>query len=249
MNWRVLFIIIFLIGIFYGRPITVNLDESMLPPFQSLSAPIGTDKLGRNLLSLFSYGILTAALVAIPSRIITIFFAAILSFLGFSTSVYIRKIIDIFSNVFISLPSLLVSLVVIASLGKNFMTFLFAIMITDWALAYEIIIARLVTIESSGFVNSSKRMGATSSFVIKRHLIPEIKETLKILIETGMPSVIMTIAIFSYFGLDFGTEFFGPGLGEQISFSRDYVFQAPLTIISPMLGIFLLLNFFSRKKI
>ena len=58
----------------------------------------------------------------------------------------------------------------------------------------------------------------------------------------------MTISIYSYLGINFGSEFFGPGLGEQISFSKDYFDKSPFSVIMPVLGIFLLVNVFNFKK-
>ncbi len=47
----------------------------------------------------------------------------------------------------------------------------------------------------------------------------------------------MTLALFSYLGVSAGSDWFGPGLGEQISFARDYAYSAPLALAMPIFGI------------
>ncbi|MBE8398072.1 ABC transporter permease, partial [Leptospira borgpetersenii serovar Hardjo-bovis] len=84
--------------------------------------------------------------------------------------------------------------------------------------------------------------------IFQNHIFPSAFPVLKVLFTTGLPGVVMTLALFSYLGVSAGSDWFGPGLGEQISFARDYVYSAPFALAMPIVGIVGLVAALSVKK-
>ncbi len=227
--------------LFSKPPKEVQLGLSNLPAFQKFSNPLGCDKLGRDILSLYTYGTLSAILFSIPARIFCLISVIFLNLLVFSLGRVAEVFMNGLSAVFISIPSFLLGLILVYSLGQSLFTFFIAIFFIDWATIYETYQAKVSEIKLSNYVLASKLMGATKFFIFKKHILFEIFSLSKVLLITGIPSVIMTIAIFNFLGIDFGSDIFGPSLGEQISFSKDFFDSSYLSLISPILGILILL--------
>lgn len=246
---RIIFILSILLGlVFFESPVEVNLHNSSMPAFITWEHPLGCDQLGRDVFALYAYGSFITFLISIPARCLTLFISVCFSFLSYATNKYFAFLIDSFASVFISIPSFLVALIVLYSLGSELIVFYVAIVVADWAFAYESIQGKIREVKDSGYVIASELMGAKKFYLFKKHIVPEIISILFILFVTGIPGVIMTVAIFSYMGIDFGTEFLGPGLGEQIAFSKDYFLVSPLALFTPILGILFLVLSLGKKK-
>jgi peptide/nickel transport system permease protein len=246
--FKFIYILLILFGFFIFRnPNNIYLNETFCSI--SINHIFGCDRLGRDILTLFCYGSFVTLILAIPSKIFSLIISLILSLLSYSGGRFVGLLISSLSSVFLSIPSLLIALVVIYSLGKNFEIFLLSIVLSDWAMSYETIHSKISEISNSGYVYVSKNFGASNFYVFKNHIFPDLIPILNVLFVTGIPSIIMTIAIYSYMGINFGSDTFGPGLGEQISFSRDYFHKSPLSVVLPIIGIFLLVNVFNFQEI
>ena len=246
---KIFFILSIVLGLlFFNPPVNVNLSKSSLGAFQSWEHPLGCDRMGRDIYALYAYGSFTTFLISIPARILTLLFSVFVSFLSYASSKSLNFLIDSFAAVFLSIPSFLVALIVLYSLGSELFVFYLAIVVADWAFVYESIQGKQREVSESGFVIAAKSMGANSYYLFKMHIFPEIISILFILFITGIPGVIMTVAIFSYMGIDFGTESLGPGLGEQIAFSKDYFLVSPFSLFTPILGILFLVLSLGKKS-
>jgi len=246
---KAFFVLSVIIGlIFFNAPTNVNLNKSGLAPFLTWSHPLGCDKLGRDIYALYAVGTFTTFLISIPARVITLLASVIIAFMSYASNKYINFVIDSFASVFLSLPSFLIAIIVLYSLGSELFVFYIAIVISDWAFAYESIQGKIREVKESGYLIAAKVMGASKFYLFRKHVVPEIISMLFILFVTGIPGVIMTVAIFSYMGIDFGTDFLGPGLGEQIAFSKDYFLALPISLFTPILGILFLVLSLGKKK-
>ncbi len=240
------FVLLFISYLLLNSPNKISLDSTFCEiSFKNI---LGCDRLGRDILTLLSYGSISTLIIAIPAKIFSIIFSLLLSLASFSSGRFVTLIINSFSSVFLSIPSLLIALVIIYSFGKSFEIFLISLVLSDWAMSYETIYSKITEISNSGFVYVSRNFGGNNYYIFKKHIIPELLPLIKLLFITGIPSVIMTIAIYSYMGINFGSDYFGPGLGEQISFSRDYFHKSPVSVIAPVISIFLLVNVFNMNK-
>ncbi|HMV44204.1 MAG TPA: ABC transporter permease subunit [Leptospiraceae bacterium] len=246
---KIIFSVSILIGmLFFPAPVKVDLTLSGFPPFENWMHPLGCDQLGRDIYALYAYGTFTTFLISIPARIITLFLSVMVSFLSYVSGRYSNLLLESISSVFLSLPSFLVAIIVLYSLGPELVVFYIAIFLSDWAFAFESIQAKVREVKQSGYVIAARIMGGGNFYLYRTHILPEISSLLYILFITGIPSVIMTVALFSYMGIDFGTDFLGPGLGEQIAFSKDYFLKSPLALFTPIIAILFLVLSFSKKR-
>lgn len=247
--FRFIFALFVFVGLFlFESPTRVDLQLSHLGALEVLAHPFGCDRLGRDHWAMLSYGALTTILITIPSRILTLLFATFVSFVGMGKNKFLALLSEVFASVFLSVPSLLVALVTIAILSDSILGILLSIVFSDWAISFETLQGKLREIRKSGFISASQALGANSSHLLIFHYIPATRNILEFLFVTGIPSVIMTIALFSYLGINTDVFSFGPGLGEQISFSKDYFSVSPLSVLLPVLGIVSLVYSFSSEE-
>lgn len=235
------------VGVLWKSPPTeVSLKES----FCSVGwiHPFGCDRLGRDVFSLFSYGAFSTLIFSLPARVITLLFSSLLCMTQYALPFTGRFLFTPISSVFVSVPSLLIALLTIHALGTGPAVLLIALVLGDWAFAYETLQSKIREIDGSGFVLAASFFGASKANVFRNHVFPSALPVLKVLFTTGLPGVVMTLALFSYLGVSAGGDWFGPGLGEQISFARDYAYSAPLALILPVLGIVGLVTVLNFKK-
>ncbi|OQM26756.1 ABC transporter permease subunit [Leptospira interrogans] len=244
---RIFFVFLTLIGVLWKNPPTeVFLEDSFCSV--TWSHPFGCDRLGRDVYSLFSYGTISTLIFSLPSRLFTLAFSSLICLFQYSFPFTGRWIFTPISSVFVSVPSLLIALLTVHALGQESYVLIVAILLGDWALSYETLQSKIRETDGSGFVLASSFFGASRVNIFQNHIFPSAFPVLKVLFTTGLPGVVMTLALFSYLGVSAGSDWFGPGLGEQISFARDYVYSAPFALAMPIVGIVGLVAALSVKK-
>ncbi|RHX81595.1 ABC transporter permease [Leptospira yasudae] len=233
---RFLFAALAIAGVLWKNPPTeVFLEESFCSV--TWNHPFGCDRLGRDVYGLFAYGTVATLLFSLPSRVLTLVFTSLICLFQYSLPFTGRLFFTPISSVFVSVPSLLIALLTVHALGNGPSVLVVAILLGDWAFSYETLQSKIRETDGSGFVLASAYFGASRANVFRNHIFPASLPVLKVLFTTGLPGVVMTLALFSYLGVSAGSDWFGPGLGEQISFARDYAYSAPLALVMPILGI------------
>jgi peptide/nickel transport system permease protein len=243
-------ILLLIPALFMDPPINANLEKANLNPFSELEHIIGCDRMGRDLGALLYFGILGTLITSIPARSLSIIFGLILSLIHFLKIKPINKLLEVLSLVFLSLPSLVLAYLILFSMGKTILVLFLAEVLTSWPTIFESLSSKIRELENSNFVMMSYSFGIPKFKVFTRHIFPNLIRICSYLFLTGLPGTIMGLAILNFLGIDIGSDYFGPGLGEQISFSKDTFEKSPLSLILPILGIFSIvfgLRIFSKK--
>lgn len=234
---RFLFFGLVLVGVlFLPKPTNVDLANNNLPIF-SPGFFAGTDRLGRDNLALFCYGSFSTIVLVIPARMFTIFVSF---FLSTFTLFFPKKSDFLLSgivSVSLAIPSLLSALIVMSLLPDSPFAIFIAILVSDWALSYETLTAKIREIKESPYLSASLCMGAKSYHLVVLHYLPALRDIFRFLFFSGLPAVVMTTALFSYLGIQTALGDTGPGLGEQISFSKDYFDKSPVSVLLPIVAI------------
>lgn len=222
--------------ILLSAPTNVDLINNNLPMF-SKGFFAGTDRLGRDNLALFCYGSLSTIVLVVPARILTIIVSFVLSAFSLFFPKKSEWILSGIVSVSLAIPSLLSALVVISLLPDNPFAIFIAILVSDWALSYETLTAKIREIKQSSYLSASLCMGAKPYQLIFLHYLPALRDMFGFLFFSGLPGVVMTTALFSYLGIQTSIGETGPGLGEQISFSKDYFDKSPVSVLLPIVAI------------
>ena len=215
------------------------LEQDLLNSFQApawsggnAAYPLGTDSLGRDILSRLIYGARAALIVAFVAAL----FAGLLGtalglaagYFGGRLDVAISRMVD----VWMSFPSVLLCIVLAAVLGAGLHTVVIAIIVIDWTRFCRVVRAEVMVQKSHDYVASAITIGLSSSRVLGSEILPNVAPLLLTLFTLEMGIAIVVEAILSFVGLSVSSGV--PTWGGIIQEGRLYVNQAWWLMALPM---------------
>ena len=227
------FIAIFAPFIAPHDPVDQELKKRLSPP--SSEYPLGTDHLGRCILSRLIYG----ARISLPiaMMVVGITFAigvttgAISGYLGGIADEIIMRIVD----VFLTFPGLILALGIIAALGPGLFNAMIALVIVGWAGYTRIVRGSVLAVKEKEFVEGARGLGASDSYILVRHILPNVIAPVIPMAMLGMGYVILAVAGLSFLGL--GAQPPTPEWGAMLNDGRVFMRSAPQLMIFPGLAI------------
>lgn len=202
-------------------PIGQDLANRLLPP--SADHWMGTDELGRDILSRVVYGaritLMIVALVAIISAPLGLLIGAVSGYFGGWTDRALMGITD----VFLSMPKLILALAFAAALGPGIENAIIAIAITTWPAYARIARAETLTLRNSEFIDATRLLGASHTRLITRHILPLCTSSMIIRVTLDMAGIILTAAGLGFLGL--GAQPPLPEWGAMISRGRSFILE------------------------
>jgi peptide/nickel transport system permease protein len=185
--------------IFPGGPNHFDLNTQLLSP--SLAYPFGTDYLGRNMLMLILYGGRTDLLVAFAAgglmALIGTVSGVAAGYYGGRTDGIIMRIVDIF----LTLPTLPLILVVVAVATPSLFNILIVIALTGWPYMSRLIRSNVLSLAKQEFIQIEKVIGASTRRIIFRHILPNMLNVVLLYTALTIPIVILTEASVEFLGL------------------------------------------------
>lgn len=200
-------------------PIGQNLGERLLPP--TLEHWMGTDELGRDIFSRVVYGaritLMIVALVAVISAPMGLLIGAIAGYFGGWTDRILMGVTD----VFLSMPKLILALAFVAALGPGIENAIIAIAITAWPAYARIARAETMTFRNSEFISAMRLLGASHARIITGHVLPLCTSSMIVRVTLDMAGIILTAAGLGFLGL--GAQPPLPEWGAMISRGRTFI--------------------------
>ena len=231
--FMLVFIAIFAPFIAPHDPVDQELKKRLSPP--SSEYPLGTDHLGRCILSRLIYG----ARISLPiaMMVVGITFAigvttgAISGYLGGIADETIMRIVD----VFLTFPGLILALGIIAALGPGLYNAMIALVVVGWAGYTRIVRGSVLAVKEKEFVEGARGLGASDSYILVRHILPNVIAPVIPMAMLGMGYVILAVAGLSFLGL--GAQPPTPEWGAMLNDGRVFMRSAPQLMIFPGLAI------------
>ncbi|NMA48706.1 MAG: ABC transporter permease [Tissierellia bacterium] len=219
----------------YEKVINMNASEKYLPP--SSKHIFGTDDMGRDYFARIVYGgraslAIGFLCVSIALVLGTILGASAAYYAGFIDSL-IMRIMDIISCI----PSILLALVIVASLGPGLVNMIIAVTISTIPTFTRIIRSVILPITGLDFIEAARACGTKNSRIILRHILPNAIGPIIVQATTAVAQLIIAAASLSFIGM--GIQPPAPEWGAMLSVARDYITMYPHMIIFP--GVFIVL--------
>ncbi len=186
--------------------------------------PLGTDQLGRDLLSRMIYGARVSMLVGLGAQVIVVLIGvpigALSGYLGGRVDLVLTRFVD----VMYAFPRLLFVILVMSMLGAGLTNIFIAIGFTGWVGIARQTRAQVLTIKEKEFVDGARALGAGFGRLLVRHVLPNALTPIVVSVTFGIPEAIFTEAALSFIGVGINppTPSWGQMVGEGQQYIRSY---------------------------
>lgn len=211
-----------------------SLMEAAQPP--SLAHPLGTDAMGRDLLSYMIYGARTSVILGVTCTVISTVISVIIgvasAVIGGRFDLLLQRFIDAFQCV----PGMLIVLILMAILGSGLVQMVIVMSVPAGIGGSRMIRSAAIAVKDSGYCGVSKMLGGKNLWRMVHHVVPNIMPMILMGLAGMLGGVIMQEATLNFlgFGVDVSTPSWGYILTEQ---GRSKMFTAPWIGLAPGLAI------------
>ena len=215
-------------------PTAQNLAVRLAGP--SLAHWMGTDALGRDILSRILFG----ARISIFVGFSVVFGAglaglAIGSLAGYCGGWFDRVVNVVLINAFLSFPGILLAIAFAAFLGPGIGKVILALIVTGWAGYARLARAQILQAREMEYVLAARSLGASPARILVRHLLPNILQPVLVQATIGMAGAILAESTLSFLGV--GVLAPMPSWGAMLNDARSHLFDAPHIVIFPALAV------------
>jgi peptide/nickel transport system permease protein len=200
-------------------PLFQNISASLTPP--SADYWLGTDKLGRDILSRMLYG----ARISLRVGLLVVLSAGILGALVGLVAGYLRgwadEILMRVTDIFFAFPSLILAMAIAGALGPSLQNALIAVAVVSWPVYARLIRSQVLVLREQEFVLAARSIGVMRWKILFRHLLPNTIAPFLVQASFDMGSTILAVAGLSFIG--FGAQPPIPEWGVMISEGRNYI--------------------------
>ena len=217
------------------EPNKQDLDNRLAPP--SWEHPMGTDELGRDLLTRILHGGRISMLIGVLAMSVAVtvgtLFGAIAGYYGGRIDSALMR----FTDVAISFPSLFLLILLAAYFGSSVPTIVLVIGLLSWMRVARLVRASFMSLKAQQFVEAARCCGVGARRIIIYHLLPNAMGPIIVAASLGVAGAILTESALSYLGL--GIQPPTATWGSMLRNAQDQMAIAPWTAIFPGLMIFL----------
>ncbi|MEL6600044.1 MAG: ABC transporter permease [Pseudomonadota bacterium] len=184
----------------------------------------GTDNIGRDLLSRCLYGIRTSFGIATLGLIFSAVLGVALGLVSGLGGTWVDRIVMTITDVFITLPNLLLLLCGIALLGTDVWVLVLMIGLIRWEAYARLVRGQVLALRAEGYVEASRALGGSTFRIAVRHILPNLASPLVVILTLSFPGVLLMEAGLSFLGV--GVQPPTSSLGRMIGDGRDYLINA-----------------------
>ncbi|MBN2373665.1 ABC transporter permease [bacterium] len=217
------------------NPALINVDQILSPP--SSSHWLGTDQLGRDVLSRMIWGSRISLLVGFVAIGIATFIGALLGSLAGYYGGWIDNMIMRFVDIMLCFPTFFLILAVIAVLEPSIWNIMIVIGVTGWMGVARLVRAEFLSLKDREFVLAARASGASDFRIIFRHVLPNALAPVLVAATLGVAAAILTESALSFLGI--GVQPPTPSWGNMLTAGKDNIEIAWWLSLYPGLAILL----------
>ena len=217
-------------------PLDQDLGAQLAAPdwrFGADAHALGTDSLGRDVLSRLIWGSRVALTVALVAGVLTALLGTLLGlaagFFGGVVDAAISRAVDIWS----AFPPVLLSIILVALLGTGLWSVVVAIVVIDWTRFCRVVRAETLKQRRMDYVAAAVVAGLRPAAILWREVVPNLLPLVLVLLTLEMGIAVVVEAILSFVGLSISSD--TPSWGGMIAEGREVVHEAPWVLSGAML--------------
>lgn len=229
-------------------PLAQDLFSGRLPPFWASGADptylLGTDSLGRDVLSRIVHGARIAFSVALTAGLATAFVGSLLGLLAGFLRGWVDVVISRLVEIWMAFPPVLFAILLIAVLGTGLTSIIIAIVVIDWTRFCRVVRAEAMNQSAMDYVSSAIVAGRPRGDILWREILPNVLPTIVALLTLEMGIAVIVEAILSFVNLSISSD--APTWGSMIAEGRTSIHQAWWVLAFPLVVLFLTVLSFSQ---
>jgi peptide/nickel transport system permease protein len=218
-----------------------NADDTMLAP--SGKYLLGTDRLGRDILSRIIFGARPALVVPMGVVLFAVLIGAPLGALAGYKGGWVDEVIMRITDLFLAFPSLLLAMAITASIGRGLDKAAIALIVSWWPWYTRIARGMAVSLKEQYFVEAAQATGVSDTVIILRHILPNTLSPILVQATVDLGTVILAMVGLAFIGL--GTQPPAPDWGLMVSDGRTVILNQWWIATFPGIAIFIVVLAFN----
>ncbi len=192
---------------------------------------LGTDQLGRDLLSRCIHGIRVSVGIALLGLLVSAFVGTLAGLVSGLVGGWVDRVIMMVVDVFITVPLLLLVLVGIAVFGSDIPVLILLVGLARWESYARIVRGQVLQVREMPFIEASRALGASTPWIAVKHVLPNIASPLIVLLTLNFPSILLLESSLSFLGI--GVQPPTASLGRMVGDGRDHLIFAWWVAVAP----------------
>ncbi|MGC8986121.1 MAG: ABC transporter permease [Thermoplasmata archaeon] len=221
---------------------TIGTNIAPLPPGKYPSGNtyiLGTDAYGRDIWTWLVYGSRAELVVGIVAALSSVLLGTFLGLISGFYGGWVDSLIMRITDIFLSLPGLVIMLILAASLGPNIWNIIFVIAILSWSGITRIIRAQVLSLKTRAFIDAARISGASKYRLMMVHIFPNVLPLTFLYMSFGVSGAIITEASLAFLGMG-DPHAVTWGMMLQYLWTTGHVLDAPWWLLPPGIAITLL---------
>lgn len=213
---------------------SMDVMSRLQPPFLfggSASHLLGTDQLGRDVLSRIIASIQISIAVALIATMISTCIGIALGFAAAHFRGVVDQIIQTLVDAQLAMPFMIIAMAMLAFVGNSVWFFVMLLGISGWESVTRISRGLALSATSQGYAAAAKELGYPPLRIYMRHILPNISATIVVAMTLNIPGVILLESSLSFLGI--GIQPPNTSLGNMVGYGRDYIQSAPWIMLMP----------------
>jgi len=214
-------------------PLKLHLSKALVKPFDT-EFPLGTDDLGRDMLSRLLYGARYSCLIGfVVVAIASVIAVPIGALAGFFPK--FDRWIGIVVDILLAFPGILLAMVIIAALGPGLVNVMIAVGIRSMPMYIRVVRGQVLSLKNRDFTLAAQTIGAPERRILFHHILPNCLGPVIVQATINVGTAILNAAALSFLGI--GVQPPAPEWGAMLSQTRSFIVIAPHVVTLPGLAI------------
>lgn len=229
------FLVLLVLGAIFGPMFLPEYTDDVGPALQFTGPgyPLGTDDLGRDMLTRLTYGARVSLLIGVSVQAVAVVIGLTVGILGVYAPRWISVPLMRFTDGMFAFPDILLAILIIGVFGFGIQPLIIALSVTAWPAMARLVRTQVSTLKDREYVAASAALGAPTWYIVIKHVLPHLWGIVLAVSMVDIAAVILAESSLSFLGI--GVQAPEPSWGSMIDNARAYMITKPYLLIWPCL--------------